>query len=134
VGGVSVIAVTFLLKASPPLGSDPTKRSFANILTQVAQIDFLGAILVSGAVTSVVLALQWGGNTKPWNDKTVIVVSSTRRPAGTRNQLHSRQCFVISPVLATAFLAWEIYLGDGAMTPTAVMHSKSMCGCVWFGI
>ncbi|KAJ7851242.1 ABC transporter [Mycena olivaceomarginata] len=114
VGGVSVIAVTFLLKASPPLGSDPTKRSFANILTQVAQIDFLGAILVSGAVTSVVLALQWGGNTKPWNDKAVIA------------------CFVLSPVLATAFLAWEIYLGDGAMTPTAVMHSKSIYGILGY--
>ncbi|KAJ7339924.1 ABC transporter [Mycena albidolilacea] len=110
VGGVSVIAVTLLLKASPPLGSDPTKRSFANILTEVARIDFLGAILVSGAVTAVVLALQWGGNTKPWNDKAVIV------------------CFVLSPVLATAFLVWEIYLGDGAMTPTAVMHSKSIYG------
>jgi nitrogen fixation-related uncharacterized protein len=44
-------------------------------MRQVAQLDFIGAILVAGAVTNIVLALQWGGNTKQWNDKAVIVVS-----------------------------------------------------------
>jgi hypothetical protein len=66
--------VTFLLKAALPLGADPTKRSWHDIMQQVARMDFIGATLVAGAVTSVVLALQWGGNTKPWNDTTVIVV------------------------------------------------------------
>ncbi|KAJ6502687.1 hypothetical protein C8R47DRAFT_969562 [Mycena vitilis] len=74
VGGVSVSAVTFLLKAAPPLGSDPTKRSRGDILRQVGRMDFLGAVLVAGAVTSIILALQWGGNTKPWNDRAVITV------------------------------------------------------------
>lgn len=37
-------------------------------------MDFVGATLVAAAVTCVVLALQWGGNTKPWNDKAVIIV------------------------------------------------------------
>ncbi|KAF7364622.1 Major facilitator transporter-like protein [Mycena venus] len=108
VGGVSVTAVTLLLKAAPPLGSDPSRRSVINLLRQAARMDFVGATLVSGAVTSIILALQWGGNTKPWNDKAVII------------------CFVLSAVLAIAFLAWEIYLGEKAMTPTAVMHSKSI--------
>lgn len=44
-------------------------------MKQVARMDFVGAILVAGAVTNIVLALQWGGNTKPWNDKAVIIVS-----------------------------------------------------------
>ncbi|KAJ7607125.1 ABC transporter [Mycena polygramma] len=110
VGGVSVIAVTLLLKASPPLGSDPAKRSWTHLLGDVARMDFVGATLVAGAVTSVVLSLQWGGNTKPWNDKAVIV------------------CFVLSGVLAIAFVAWEIYLGQRAMTPTAVFHSRSIYG------
>jgi hypothetical protein len=46
-------------------------------MKQVARMDFVGAILVAGAVTNIVLALQWGGNTKPWNDKAVIIVSLT---------------------------------------------------------
>ncbi|KAJ7856297.1 ABC transporter, partial [Mycena leptocephala] len=108
VGGVSLTAVTFLLKAAPPLGSDPTKRSRADIMKQVARMDFIGATLVAGAVTSIVLALQWGGNVKPWDDKAVII------------------CFVLSGVLTAAFISWEIYLREQAMTPTAIVHSRSV--------
>ncbi|KAJ7157334.1 ABC transporter [Mycena filopes] len=108
VGGVSLAAVLFLLKAAPPLGSDPQKRTWPDILKQVARVDFIGTILVSGAVTSVVLALQWGGNTKPWNDKAVII------------------CFVLSGVLAIMFVSWEIYVDERAMVPTAIFHSRSI--------
>lgn len=38
-------------------------------------LDFIGATLVAGLVTCLVLALQWGGNTKPWGDTAVIIVS-----------------------------------------------------------
>ena len=38
------------------------------------RLDFVGATLIAGTVTSLVLALQWGGNTKPWGDKAVIIV------------------------------------------------------------
>ncbi|KAJ7174162.1 ABC transporter [Mycena crocata] len=112
IGGISVSAVLFLLKASPPLGSDPTKRSWRDILQQVARMDFVGAVLVAGAVTSIVLALQWGGNTKPWDDKAVII------------------SFVFSGVLAGAFISWEIYMGDRAMTPTSIFHSRSIYAIV----
>ncbi|KAJ7927821.1 ABC transporter [Mycena leptocephala] len=105
IGGVSLTAVTFFLKAAPPLGSDPTKRSWADIMGQVARMDFVGAILVAASVTNVVLALQWGGNTKAWNDRAVII------------------CFVLSGVLAIVFIAWELYLGERAMTPMAILHS-----------
>ncbi|KAJ7212655.1 ABC transporter [Mycena pura] len=109
VGGISVAAVTLLLKASPPLGSDPTKRSWRDIAQQAARMDFVGAILVAASVTSLVLSLQWGGNTKAWGDKAVII------------------CFVLFAVLGAAFVGWEIYLGERAMTPTSIFHSKSMC-------
>lgn len=70
-----MFAVTFILKASAPLGSDPTKRTPKDIFRQILAMDFLGAFLIAATVTSLVLALQWGGNTKPWNDKDVIIVS-----------------------------------------------------------
>ncbi|KAJ7474899.1 ABC transporter [Mycena latifolia] len=72
IGGVSMMAMT-LLKPVVPLGADPTKRSWSDLLHQVRNIDWIGAILVGAAVTNLVLALQWGGNTKPWNDKAVII-------------------------------------------------------------
>ena len=68
--------VILLLKSSPPLGSDPTNRTPYDLLQQTKALDFIGAIFVAGAVTCLSLALQWGGNTKPWNDKAVIVVSA----------------------------------------------------------
>ncbi|KAJ7841312.1 MFS general substrate transporter [Mycena olivaceomarginata] len=107
-GGVSIVGVAFLLKASPPLGSDPAKRSAGEILQQTLRLDFLGAILVAGAVTCLVLALQWGGNTKLWGDKDVIV------------------CFVLAGALTAAYIAWEIYMGERAMTPTAIYKSRSV--------
>ncbi|KAJ7081783.1 transporter [Mycena belliarum] len=108
VGGLSLTVVLLVLKASPPLGSDPTKRSLRDIFQQVLRLDFLGAILVAGAVTSLSLALQWGGNTKPWNNGGVIA------------------CFVVSVVLAAIFIAWEIYIGERAMTPTTIFKSRSI--------
>ncbi|KAJ7792046.1 ABC transporter [Mycena olivaceomarginata] len=107
-GGVSIVGVSFLLKAAPPLGSDPTKRSYRDILQQTRGLDYLGATLVAGAVTCLVLALQWGGNTKPWGDKAVII------------------CFVFAFVLTGVFIAWEIFLGERAMTPTAIFKSRSV--------
>ncbi|KAJ7602286.1 ABC transporter [Mycena polygramma] len=108
IGGISVTAVLFLLKAAPPLGSDPTKRSRRDILRQVLRLDYLGATLVAACITCLVLALQWGGNTKAWGDKDVII------------------CFVFGAVAAVAYIAWEMYLGERAMTPTSIFKSRSV--------
>ncbi|KAK7039611.1 major facilitator transporter-like protein [Favolaschia claudopus] len=109
-GGVSLVGVSFLLKASPPLGSDPTKRTWRDIWEQSLGLDFVGAILVAGAVTSLNLALQWGGNIKPWNDKGVII------------------SFVFAGVLTAVYVIWEKYLGERAMTPMAIFQARSVWG------
>ncbi|KAJ7430496.1 ABC transporter [Mycena galericulata] len=114
-GGVSVVAVTFLLKAAPPLGSDPNQRAWKDLMRQVSRMDFVGAILIAGTVSTLILALQWGGNTKPWNDKAVII------------------SFVFSGVLAGTFVAWEIFVGDRAMTPVAMFHSRSVYAVIIYG-
>ncbi|KAJ7644629.1 ABC transporter [Roridomyces roridus] len=108
VGGVSLVAVTFLLKAQPPLGADLSKRSPRDILSQFLQMDFFGAVLIAGAITCLVLALQWGGNTKAWGDHAVII------------------SFVFAFVLAVALVFWEIHLKDRAMVPTSIFHSRSV--------
>ncbi|KIM72904.1 hypothetical protein PILCRDRAFT_15711 [Piloderma croceum F 1598] len=55
------------------------------------------AMLIVSAVTCLVPALQWGGNAKAWNDKSVII---SRSFAG---------------VIGVALVACEKYLGDNAM-------------------
>ncbi|KAE9392454.1 ABC transporter, partial [Gymnopus androsaceus JB14] len=79
-----------------------------DLLQQTLGLDYVGATLVAAAVTCVVLALQWGGNIKTWNDKSVII------------------CFVFSGALTILFIAWEIYMFDKAMVPTQVFKSRSI--------
>ena len=71
-------------------------------------MDFIGATLIASAVTCLVLALQWGGNTKPWGDKAVIIT------------------FVFAGVSAIAFIGWEKFMGDRAMTPLKIFKSRSV--------
>ncbi|KAF7314900.1 Major facilitator transporter-like protein [Mycena indigotica] len=114
-GGVSATVVAFLLKASPPLGSDGTRRTWAHLRRQVSHLDYIGATLVAAFVTCLVLALQWGGNTKPWSDKAVII------------------CFVLSGVFAAATIAWEIWIGEErAMVPTTVFKSRSVFAIILY--
>ncbi|KAJ7627025.1 ABC transporter [Roridomyces roridus] len=114
IGGVSIVAVTFLLKAQPPLGADLSKRSPRDILAQFLRLDYVGAVLIAGAVTSLVLALQWGGNTKAWGDHAVII------------------SFVFAFVLSIALVFWEIHLKERAMVPTSIFHSRSVYAIILY--
>ncbi|KAJ6629312.1 ABC transporter [Mycena sp. CBHHK59/15] len=116
IGGVTLVAITFLLKAEPPLGSDGYDRSFKSLLRQTAGLDWIGAALSLGAVTSLVLGLQWGGNTKPWGSADVIV------------------CLVLAPVLAIVLVLWERFLGDRAMVPLTIFKSMSIYAICFFAI
>lgn len=66
--------ITLLVDAPPPLGSEGYDRSSKTMLRRTAALDWIGAALNLGAVTSLVLGLQWGGNEKAWNGADVIVV------------------------------------------------------------
>ena len=39
------------------------------------RIDYVGTILELGFITALILALQWGGNQKPWNSRRLIGMS-----------------------------------------------------------
>lgn len=68
-------------------------------------MDWLGATLVLGSVTCLILGLQWGGNTKPWKSAAVIVT------------------LILAAVLAVALFFWQRFLGDKAMVPPALFKS-----------
>jgi hypothetical protein len=74
------------------------------------RIDYLGTALILGFVTSLLLALQWGGNEKPWNDGSVIAT------------------LVVAGVLLIAFAAWEVHLGPKAMVPLELLKRRTQVG------
>lgn len=64
-----------------------------------------------GFVTSLILALQWGGNQKPWHDKDVIAT------------------LVVAGVLLILFGSWEYYLGEEkAMVPLNLLKRRAQIG------
>jgi hypothetical protein len=42
-------------------------------------MDWLGGLLSLGMITALLLPLQWGGNTREWNDKVVIALFAVVR-------------------------------------------------------
>jgi len=74
------------------------------------RIDYIGTALILGFVTSLLLALQWGGNQKPWNDKDVVAT------------------LVLAGVLLICFGVWEWYLGPKAMVPIQLLRRRTQLG------
>ncbi|KAL8905377.1 MAG: hypothetical protein Q9171_006688 [Xanthocarpia ochracea] len=67
IGGLAAAILLFTYK--PPKAATPQPATWKETLLQM---DPLGTILITAAVICYILALQWGGSTKPWSDSTVI--------------------------------------------------------------
>lgn len=73
-------------------------------------MDWIGTVLCLGLATTLLLALQWGGTTKPWSSPTIIVL------------------FVVFGALLVLFVAWEAYLGPRALLPFRIMGRRTQIG------
>ncbi|KAJ1306947.1 hypothetical protein OPQ81_007927 [Rhizoctonia solani] len=78
---------------------------------RIVRMDWVGAVLCIGVVSSLLLGLQWGGISKPWNDPTVIGLLVT---------------FGVSTVL---LVGWQYYLGSRAMIPLKALMRRTQIGC-----
>jgi len=107
-GGIAIAAVVAFLPNNPPRLNPELKA--LTLFRRILTIDFVGTILCLGMVCSLLLPLQWGGNTKPWNDKTVIGL------------------FVAFGVLLALFIAWEWYRGDHAILPLKLLKRRTQIG------
>ncbi|KAL8790902.1 MAG: hypothetical protein Q9213_000327 [Squamulea squamosa] len=67
IGGLGAAIILFTFKTP-----DAFKPVQASLKEKLLQMDFGGSGLIMAAVVCFVLALQYGGITKPWSDKTVI--------------------------------------------------------------
>ena len=88
----------------------PPKRNGSDmpLLRRMLEFDILGTILLIGAVTSLFLALQWGGIVYPWSDSKVF---------GT---------LIGFGLIILAFVGWELKFGDNASVPLRLFRNRTI--------
>ncbi|RYP52330.1 hypothetical protein DL769_010696 [Monosporascus sp. CRB-8-3] len=111
IGGVSAAVVFLFLKL--PSSARPAK---ATLREKLLQLDPVGVVLCMGLIVSYSTALQYGGQTMPWNSSTVIGL------------------LVGFIAIGIAFAAWEVYQGERAMLPLRLLKQRRIWVNSLYGI
>ncbi|KAF8705261.1 MFS general substrate transporter, partial [Rhizoctonia solani] len=106
-GAVSAVGALIALPNIKPSSDGDDRPAWHRI----AQMDWVGAILCIAIVSSLLLGLQWGGTSKPWDDPTIIGL------------------FVAFGVSTVLLVIWQYYLGSRAMIPLKALMRRTQIGC-----
>ncbi|KAH8733096.1 major facilitator superfamily domain-containing protein [Phaeosphaeriaceae sp. PMI808] len=104
VGGFSALLIFFFFK-TPPQASMTKKETWKETLLQ---LDPLGIAFVMSGIISFILAVEYGGQKKPWNSSTVIGL------------------FVGSALIWLAFILWECFNSSRAMLPGRLLRKRTI--------
>lgn len=105
IGGLSALLILICYRT--PAWAMPAEACWSE---KLLQMDPLGTALALGAIIAYILAMQYGGQSEPWNSSKVIGL-------------------LVGFVLITAaFAAWEIHADERAMMPPRLMKQR----VVWF--
>ncbi len=97
------------MPTTAPLGrKDKYKGYSKDMFMQVVKCDWVGGAMSMAWAVCLILALQWGGITKPWNDGGVIA------------------CLVLFAVLPFVFVLYERWLGEHAMFKLALLKRRTI--------
>lgn len=97
-GAVTVVTILFVLRQKSPTGSTTAK---------LGRIDFWGTLTLISSIVLVLLPLNWGGNTYPWNSGIIIGL------------------FVAGIVMAIVFVLVELYVAKEPIMPAAVFKMRN---------
>jgi predicted MFS family arabinose efflux permease len=105
VGGLSAFILLFFFHT--PKAAKPAP---ATLKEKFLQMDPVGSVLVMGAIISYILAFQYGGQRRPWNDSVVIGL------------------IVGFVVISVTFVAWEFANShnDRAMVPPRLLRDRQI--------
>ncbi|KAF2815514.1 MFS general substrate transporter [Mytilinidion resinicola] len=103
IGGLAALMV--LLFFHTPKDAKPAEASWRE---KLLQMDLIGAALVMGLIVSYILALEYGGQTKPWKSSVVIGL------------------LVGSFALTVTCVVWEIFQGERAMIVPRLFKQRSV--------
>ena len=110
IGAVTIVILVFILKSSSPRNANLPIRQ------QIAQLDPLGFACFVPAVVCLLLALQWGGSTFPWNGGRIIAL------------------LVLFVILIASFIAIQILKPDTATVPPWIIKHRSVAAGFWYSI
>ncbi|KAJ3578732.1 hypothetical protein NPX13_g1830 [Xylaria arbuscula] len=105
VGVAVIIAIVFFVRIQA--SSDQVNHGLP-LKTKLRQMDAVGTVLFIGAVVSLLLVLQWGGQLYPWNSSRIIAL------------------LVVFGILVIIFTFWEWKQGDTAIIPFRIMRKRSI--------
>ncbi|WWD21836.1 hypothetical protein CI109_106324 [Kwoniella shandongensis] len=112
-GGIALACLFVFQPAAPPLGHAKDYKGYGyHMIHQVIRLDWVGMVLSMAWAVCLILALQWGGVTRAWNDAGVIV------------------CLVLAFVLVPVFCFYEYYIGDKAFFRIRLFARKSILGAL----
>ncbi|KAJ9119551.1 hypothetical protein QFC22_003260 [Naganishia vaughanmartiniae] len=106
IGLIACIVIFFFVKSKPSHAEiDPEDNR--TTLERWRSLDWIGLILLLGVTTCLILALSWGGNTRPWNDAGVIA------------------CFCVFGVMLPIFILWSRHMGMRAVLPLQFLKDRA---------
>jgi MFS transporter, DHA2 family, glioxin efflux transporter len=85
-------------------------------MEKILQMDLMGTALAMGCIISYILAMQYGGQTKPWKSSTVVGL------------------LVGFVLLAIAFGTWEYFQGERAAVPPRLIADRNVWVPSFYGL
>ena len=109
IGGVVVAVILFILQTKPSKNTDTIRQ-------QIVKLDPYGTLVFLPGVVCLLLALQWGGTTYPWDNARVIVL------------------FILAGILLGLFVWIQFWQGDNATVPIRIIKQRSVASGVYYSI
>ena len=107
IGGVAMVILLFILKIPA------AAKAGTPIRQQLEQLDPIGTFFFITGVICLLLALQWGGSTYPWNDGRIIAL------------------LILFIVLISVFIVVQIWKQENATVPPRIVKNRSIIAGMW---
>ncbi|KAJ5908934.1 hypothetical protein N7495_001616 [Penicillium taxi] len=109
IGGFTLAILIFVFKQPPDQkGKDESSMS------KIKKLNIPSLLIFTGSIVCLLLALQWGGTTYPWNSGKVIAP------------------LVVAGVSFAAFLAYESFREGEAMIPRSIIFNRTAGLCMLY--
>jgi len=107
IGGLAMVVLSIILHIPAATNGNTPWRQ------QVKQLDPAGTIFFISGIVCLLLTLQWGGSTYPWNDGRIVAL------------------LVLFVFLMSAFIAVQLWNKDTATVPLRIVKNRSILAGMW---